>query len=471
MIYFSLNKEKSIEYVQNDSFRSLLLSKVESGWNQIALRIDDFTVLSENIPIHKVIGSSELSLQQWANYHSITCKYPRTFAGFPPLPQLDELDVDFAFVTSTNPNNDLTPLSGLKQLHIRNLNTSDITPLKDIPDLSLSTCQSITDFSMLSTQRKLTIWNCSGLTNVASFHRIRKLELVSCFMLQDVRPLYGVYDLKLTTCFGLKDISGLGGHHRFSLGNFNIDKGFEILINIPHVTLRYTNIEDLNVLKYAKSVNLFGCPDVVDVGAFKNAKAVRIVTASPTQLRGLQELGEVPELLLTIQSDSEREVDDNILSYLNNPRLRLRLSKLPPIINSFSAFSSRIKHLTIGISSKFSDFIHGGQGVLLNHLSSLTIEMIPTLKKVNGLGDIPTLKFRNCEGLKQLKGLGRNRCVEVDSCYNLKDVSSLKTVLIVSIKYCPKITNFQCLKNVPRLKVITQENSGPDERYLQIEID
>lgn len=65
---------------------------------------------------------------------------------------------------------------------------------------------------------------------------------------------------------GLKDISGLGGHHRLSLYQFK-GTGFDSLLHVPHVALAYTNIHDLNVLKYAKFVCFLDCTAIVDVSA------------------------------------------------------------------------------------------------------------------------------------------------------------------------------------------------------------
>lgn len=118
---------------------------------------------------------------------------------------------------------------------------------------------------------------------------------------------------------------------------------------------------------------------------------------------------------------------------------------------NYLSFSKNIKHLQIGESDKFSDLIHQGQGRLLNHLTSLSLHLLPTLLHLDGLEDIPTVRLMNCAGIKSLKGLGRNRCVEVDRCLNLEDVSSVATVPIVKITNCHMLKNVSCLSKVPRL--------------------
>ncbi len=53
-------------------------------------------------------------------------------------------------------------------------------------------------------------------------------------------------------------------------------------------------------------------------------------------------------------------------------------------ISSLSIFPKNIKHLTLGCDERFADFINEGQGCSLNHLSSLTLQFLHILEKVEG---------------------------------------------------------------------------------------
>ncbi len=103
----------------------------------------------------------------------------------------------------------------------------------------------------------------------------------------------------------------------------------------------------------------------------------------------------------------------------------------------------------------FTTFINDGQGVLLQHLLSLTLDSLKVVK-LEGLGHIPTVRIVRCSYLQTMQGLGSNRCVELNNCWSLENVSSLASVPIVTIENCRSVTktSYECLKNVPRLKII-----------------
>ncbi len=327
------------------------------------------------------------------------------------------------------------------------------TPLQHIPDLTLGACHKIKDFSSLGSQRRLQIFNCQGLTDVRGFGSINKVELILCQNLEDVSPLYGIYDLTLERCHKVNDISGLGGHHRLTLFH-NLSwglVGYDSLLHIPHVTLTSCNIRDVNILRYAKSAHLISCHNITDVSALEGVRDVKI--AGNLDKKGLKLLGRVSNLTLLHQAHKDFVNDELILSWKNVFRMQLEIfSAIQPNISSLSVFSKNIRQLTLGRADRFAEFINEGQGHYLNHLSSLTLLFLKRLERVEGLGDIPTLRLLNCNGIKSLKGLGRNHSVELMECAQLEDVSSLSTVPVVRIKSCPNI-NSSCLLTVPRLRI------------------
>lgn len=455
-IYFHLNVEKSNQYLSDQSFRTLLLSKVDNGWNQIRITHENSSspILSD-IPIHKVISRDnlDLPLEVWGNYQSINTCFPRAVKAVPlqSAGNLKEVEVRLYPDACIN----LTIFSNLLKFSMTFFSGEDITPLKDIPDLTLRSSPNLKDFSMLGSQQKLQIYDCKGLIDVRNFRNIRKLQLLSCNSLVDVSSLHGIYDLTLQRCIKVKDISGLGGHYRFTLVHHPASNmtGYKSLVHIPHVSLFYCDIKDVYVLRYAKSVNLSGCNYIKDVSALGSVRELKV--DSSVLLTGLQALGSVSNLSLIYRGLQDSLLNDEVVSsWKNVHRLLLGSSPLAAQTNltSLSKLCKNIQHLTLGHDERFSDFINQGEGCHLKHVLSLSFESLNHLVRLDELGEIPSLRFALCHGIRSLKGLGRNHSVELVECIQLEDVSSLSTVPIVKIKACLRIDS-SCLLSVPHLKI------------------
>ncbi len=458
-IYFTLNKQKSKLYLTDKIFQSLLLSKVENGWNQISIQYDGSSLsCTDDIPpIHHFEGKSHIIPHYlWNKFHSFSGTLSETSRELPPLTNVKALDLNFQnYAQRVN----LGGLSHLTKLTLLDVLNMDITPLQHIPDLRLSSRMitglenTTSDFSMFKNQKRLELFNCLNLTNVTTFRTIRTLNLYKCDNLQDVRPLYGIYDLTLNWCECVKDISGLGNHHRLTLKLMSSSlTGYERLLHIPNVILHHSNITDLTVLQYAKVVSLRGCDKELDVGPLSNVKKLDIQTHSV--LVNLDRLGNIPSLSLQLE-DASNEVNDELLPYLNNRRLCLLARKWN--ITSFSSFSSSIQDLTIGRSGKLAALIHEGKGVkYFEQLQFLTLEQIDGLNTlhVDGFADIPNVTLVHCHELHDLNGLGGNRSVDLDCCWGLRDVSSIAKVPIVTLNCCSDVKDVESLSKVPRLKIL-----------------
>lgn len=455
-IYFHLNVEWSIRYIQDKDFQRILLSKVDNGWDQIGIHVQHgIGEIPADLPIHRIVAIHKLQAEQWNKYKSIKFQ-PRIEQ--PVIPRIT--NVRELYFTYNGGLIDLTTFQSLSQLILykgKDWTVEDITPLSKIPHLSIGSFVNIKDFSMFSSQTFLEIYNCQGLTDVSSFRFIRHLKLKECHSITDVSVLNGVYDLTLYYCRGIKDISRLGNHHRLELSNLDKDvRDFNCLLHIPHVSLDSCAISDLNVLRYATSVSIgSSCYGIDDVSPLKNVKKVDL-SGNGGQLLGLKELGEVADL--TYEFDEEQEINDILLSSLKNERLSLLHPNFQ--ITGLSVFSTMIKHLTIVESEAFAEFVNEGQGSLFGYLTSLTLDSL-SVENLEGFGDIPTVRVRSCDSLRSLDGLGRNRCVEVRYCSNVEDVSSLATVPIVTIEVCKKLTEkkYECLKKVPRFCYMRQRSS------------
>ncbi len=154
----------------------------------------------------------------------------------PSIPQIKELTIKYRFMSEN-----VDRLSHLKTLKVlERAEISDLTPLKEIENITILNCGGIEDFNMFhaSTQKSLYLYDCPNLKNVENFRMIRSVNIGRCENLIDVSPLYGIYDLTIMSCYSLKDISGLGSHHRLTLDHCSeIITGFESLFQVPYICL------------------------------------------------------------------------------------------------------------------------------------------------------------------------------------------------------------------------------------------
>lgn len=444
-IYFNLTSLKSLSYYHDPIFQNLLLSKVENGWKQISLQFERIPIpFNQDLPIHKIrIADFTASLSDISHIECIRTSIE--VDQIPPIPKVKEL----AFINGYELT-DVSPCSHLSKLEIKYSSyLSDITPLKDIPDLRFNDCDSITDYSMLNCtkQQNLQIKFCSQLKNVDNFRWIRTIELTDCHALQDVSPLNGVYDLSISYCSSVRDISGLGNHYKIYIANCSDDLfGYESLLHVPHIRLAACNIVDLSCFRYAKSVHLYDCVQIVDCSPIKHAR--KVILDGCAEITNLSELVHVYDLSLLhlIQADK--------IGTPCNVRFRL-FDSIFCAMKDYN-FLYNIKYLTICPNIQFVELIHDGKIDCLRHLLSLTIQECGELQHVHGLGEIPAIKLVNCNQLRDISGLGRNRSVEIENC-PVEDVGYLKDVQVVTIIKCSKIKDFTCLLAVPRLKIFCEE--------------
>ena len=75
----------------------------------------------------------------------------------------------------------------------------DISPLKNIPDLTFNKCRGLSNVSVFcgKTVNKLELTGSPLLTDVIGLSNVRTLHLSECDGLTDVSPLHGVYDCTL----------------------------------------------------------------------------------------------------------------------------------------------------------------------------------------------------------------------------------------------------------------------------------
>ncbi len=431
-IYFPLNEEYSLRYVEDGEFQSNLLARITNGWKQIGVKYDMNVQIPKNLPIHQLkCEYSSFDLIDVDHIESIH----RVKVGevVPPLPKVMELTL-----SNVNQLLDVRNLSHLHKLEIVCASKlTDIEPLKNIPDLSFHSC-GIKDFSMLNRhrQKRLVIQGCP-VTDVHSLGGLYLLQIAFCDHLEDVSPLKGVYDLEISFCKKVKDISGLGGHHRVEIGH--CDVGLASLRGTRHITLNTCNITDSTIFQDAKSVTLIYCNNI-DVSYLTNVKKLTIDRCSNLK-NSLSLIKDVKDLTLGV-------------NMAGIPLNNYRLSLLNFSVIDYN-FLRNIQHLRLYGRRELSDLINTGEVSFFQHLQSLLIDDDDILERVNGLGNIPVLSFVCCQRLHDISGLGGNRGVTLTDCGRIQDVSSLATVPIVTIRGCCSIINYDCLSKVERLKVIS----------------
>ncbi len=456
LIYFSLNSIYSREYLTSDEFRFKVLNRIEDCTKQISLNLfkSPHIVLSlQNYQVHKLIlpyNNYYCDMRDIA--HSITCLHHVSgITNDLIFPKIQELIVDNADHL-TNVNN----FCHLTKLRITRAHFSDVTPLQNIPDLTISRCNDIQNFSPLGRgrQKKLSIIECDNLRSVPNFPSLYTLHIESCDNLQDVSSLYGIPCLTLLRCNKINDISKLGNHQSLNISYCSYRLiGYDSLTTVRHICLIACDISDLSVLKNAKSVELAECKSITDIKPLQNVQRLSLHEGQYSS----QDFEHCPLLRHLTVSDYEKE------DLINFPQLSLLSLSIDLFDGEFQSyyFINSLQHLTIKQVPCLINLINKGETHYFNNLQSLTIVHCSDLTHVNGLGEIPTIRLSECRGLVDISGLGKNRCVEINLCWGLTKVASLATVPVVIIRCCPEIEDLTLLTQVPRLQI----EDSPSYRY------
>ncbi len=428
-IYFSLNKQKSREYVEDERFR-IILNKVKDGSQQVGLRFDiNFSFIApdiRDIVAHKIhFGGSYPHFPK--NVSSLVFTLPSEITKIPFLPALQKLTL----YDCTNIK-DFSSLSHLKELELYDVSAlTDITPLQNIPHLSFSDCPNIQNFFILSSKKQKSLsLSQSKISDVSFLRNILTVKLSLCNHIIDVSPLHGIKNLYLYNCSGIKDISYLGNHHRLTIFYCSsIERGYECFRTVQHAGLKGFKVPDLTV--------------------FLKVKSLRISLSSSIDSQ-LFLLKDIPDLSVSAISIYQREVYD--ISHLRNSRLVI----YEDFIKIGDSVPSQLRHLELIHSDQILKIMNEGKISTWQHLQSLYISNC-SIEHANGLGDIPSVTIQACLKLRDISSLGRNRYVALRTCSEIREVSSLATVPIVTIENCDGVIDYICLSAVPRLKIVKRK--------------
>lgn len=208
-------------------------------------------------------------------------------------------------------NNELNNISNVYSLSIifdycNDTIGGNVHLLKDIPNLSLVNCRSITDanifnsainlnlsgclinnVSMLGNLYSLNISGCIYINDVSMLGKIHNLNLYNCINIRDVSKLGSVHTLNLSLCPNIRDVSKLGKVHNLNLsGCINI-KDFSMLGSVHILNLANTSIRDTSMLGNVYTLNLSGC-NIKNVSMLGSVHNLNLLNCPVSDIRMLE---------------------------------------------------------------------------------------------------------------------------------------------------------------------------------------
>ena len=169
------------------------------------------------------------------------------------------------------PVRDVSGFAGVKNLHL--IDCTEITSIADLGGqrvLTIDKCPGISDFKSVAKVPLLTILH-SGLTELFEAEN-DTLRLYSCPLLTDVGKIVRVRCLILSGCPNVA--TGLCSLSRVT-DTLSIARLTDLsMLRASHIIITHSAVADISHLRYATSVSLCDCPNVVDVSALRDAQHV-----------------------------------------------------------------------------------------------------------------------------------------------------------------------------------------------------
>jgi hypothetical protein len=458
--HYGLNQTDSEEFLYNEQFRKLIVSKVRDPRLQLSLSIL-FQVSSlpvahlNNVPLCSLslINSRNytIPLESFGQVHILSIENG-DFHSFPLLSSLQSLSLH-------NCRNliDVSNLSHLKKLSLSLCHTIvNISPLKNIPELSITSCPRVIDFQSLKN------WSFSLVANLTlkaiSFQEKPQLvQLSKCHELIDLTPLKSIYSLELIDCDQLFDLSPLTENTTLTISfshrendNYHL-KGYESLCKLKKLKLVGCNLVDLNCFQrleagqfqfchhlrevslpnpsLIKKIEFYDCRLFSSITGLQEAKIVNINNC--LQLSNISGLGRNQRVKISSNDkikdfSSLRSVTDvHIYNCGHFTGLEGEFSDVVPLT---------VRCLTIDLCNQFKETSR------LFSLDYFSVISCYYLNSLDGLKDVSTVCAKKCRHLKNVSGLGpNNRRVVLDSCPEIADLTALKSVKDLRIVNCKRI--------------------------------
>jgi hypothetical protein len=374
--YWNLNNYYSLQYYKNESYRSLVNSKVKNVSIQLSLKFDG------------EIPASITSFELFSKIHSLTFrKYQFT---------------SFSFQSSSLPykvNLSFCP------------NLTDVSALKNVKDLNLSYCTSLEDVGMLKGEDEW--WDPPRARTLLT--GIHKLNLAGCSSIKDISSLRNIHTLILRDCKGISDFSSLGNHYYLDVSHTKIDN----VCNLGKVHVLYledTLVKEVSALKDVHTINLFSQREIEDVSALENVSYLdlRITFFMPSfalKYEGFSPHWKLKKLLLP---DIPEAVNINLFCFQNV--IELFFTSLPSYITEIDCLVN-VQKLCIWCSNELQKIRN------LTNLRQLSVSRCPKLICISRLDKLFKLSVISCENLKEISFVDNLTILRLHYCFKFNDLS------------------------------------------------
>ena len=314
-----------------------------------------------------------------------------------------------------------------------------IKPNKQL-SLNLKECCNITNTSVLNNVHSLNLSCCENIIiDTIVLENIHTLNLSSC-NIKDVSSLANVHTLNLSNCRNITDISSLGNVHTLHLSHCEITD-VSSLGNVNTLNLSSCrNITDVSALGNVHILNLSYCHNITDVRALVNSHTLNL--SNCRNITDVVSLGNVHTLNLS-SCDNIKDVSSlgNIhtlnLSYCNNIT---DVSALGNVHTLDLSHCENIKNVSA-----------------LGNVHTLDLSYCNNITDVSALGNVNTLYLNNCDNISNVSSLGNVHVLDLSDCDNITDVSELGNVHTLYLNNCYNIIDVRALKNVKKLSLINCE--------------
>ena len=428
LIYYSLNKKHTLQFLQDEEYRNQVKQLVKDSTKQISLMLNGIylkegvTEIEEIWKVHKIAwhlhNLEDLSFLKYVRGLDFS-NSPTSMPTLSTLMNIEELDLSYCYTLTAAIIESLGNLPRLKKLYLRyisSMNDQALKALHKIPNLNINGCKGITDISCLNAnyQQSISLAELTAVNNFQSLQNILKINVSYCIQItnQDLQYFQKCQELLLFECSLISDLSSLT-----SLTSFAISSAIHLI-----------SIEPLRFLLSLKKVYFGKCENILDF--------------SP--------IGHVPSLTI---EDCQQVTD---LSFLSHGVRELDLSgcihlqDLTPItsIRSIKKIDLRRCHSLIDVNPlKFIpqiNLVACEQVSIFNELGnyqdSLDLSGISSIIEVNHLSKVK--KFLN---------LARNS--------HLQNIDALTEIEVLNISYCNQLQDItEFLKHSHNKKIYNHGN-------------
>jgi hypothetical protein len=335
----------------------------------------------------------------------------------------------------------LESLANLKKVHfLMNQHLSDVSCLRNVPDLSFAHCHAIKDVGCLANVYELKLFRCRGIRNVSSLGHVHKLNLKECENIRDVSALGNVHTLDLSGCNKVKDISALINVHSLTFQYF---QGTDLsgLRNVVFLDISDSpNIRDISRLTKVRTLHISKCPKIHDFTGLHNLKELigfhpLVVNKGMQIIQQLQTLRVGEGCFLLSGTRDTKPTNTAIISniYLSELTNLTTLELLRcTSLTEFSSTSTKLRSLIIN--------------------SCYDLVSIPTLPPLLG-----HLRIYNCSSLKGLVLTGNDISplyrVEVLRCDAVKKIEIHRKVFYMTLERCDRLKRMEITTQIDRLRV------------------